>query len=148
MAETLQQDANGRWKLTIRHESIAGLEIPAVFTYNGSPVSFNITNSEQTINTEWETPLGSGLSIVNMVNGVSYPDDVKRVYSQVHHTDGKTYIVKNENFSVQPYNSSGSGATSTLVLSWSSKNVSSGASTTGTLLHLSSNTSWTIALRY
>lgn len=62
MAE-VQQDANGRWTIKIKH-NIAGLTVKGVkFTYDNKTVTFDVTDSYNSIQTEWETPLGTPISL-------------------------------------------------------------------------------------
>lgn len=127
-----QNGQTGEWSLTIRHDK-PNVSIPATFTYDGVSKSFNITRTDQTIeHTGWFTPLCEPIDV----------DSIDMQFTPVEF-EGKTYVVRYKNFEVIPYDS-GSTQT-TLELSWTNKNVSSAASTNGTLLHVSSNTSWTIA---
>lgn len=88
----LRQASNGKWKIVgIKHDQ-PGISIPAEYTYNGSKKTFNITTSEKTIATDWETPLGEAIKLA----------DITRTYTDV--VDGnKIYRVKlPENFTIHP----------------------------------------------
>lgn len=127
---TTQQDATGQWKLIIRHDK-AGIVIPATFTYNNISVSFNITNTDQTIeNTGWYTTLGEAIDL-NSVNMVFTPVE----------KNGKTYIVKNTEFEVIPYEG-GDDPTISISLSPTSVNAEGGSNVA--TLRVRSNTGWTI----
>ena len=83
----LSQDFNGKWKITGLKHGQAGITIPAVFTYNGISKNINITSREQTVETNWTTPLGVAINI----------NDIRRVYTDVHQGDVK--YVATDNFS-------------------------------------------------
>ena len=58
-----EQDATGRWKIKVKHD-IAGLTVPGVkFTYDGKTVTFDITDSYNEVETNWETPIGSAMTL-------------------------------------------------------------------------------------
>ena len=144
MAE-VQQDANGRWKLTISHDK-AGIEIPARFTYKGSTASFNITNSEKTITTDWETPLGTEISL----------DEITMVFTPVE-KNGKTYVVCDscKHFTVHAYDDGGGGdepggddvPCEDTNLSAKITNNTVGPESGSTTLSITCNTSWHITYR-
>ena len=95
MASSLEQNRQGKWKLSIRHGK-AGLSIPAKFTYNGVPVAFDVTNTKEPIDTGWQTELGTSIDFFN-------ENEVTREYTPVI-KDGIRYIVhKPENIRVVPY---------------------------------------------
>lgn len=60
---TAQQDATGRWTIKVKH-NIPGLTVSGVkFTYDNKSVTFDITNSYNEIQTEWETPVGTPINL-------------------------------------------------------------------------------------
>lgn len=81
MAE-LNQDFNGKWKITGLKHDHPGVTIPATFRYNGSSVNLSITSSEQTYTfpDAWKTPIGVAIRI----------GDIQRTYQRVTQ-DGTTY---------------------------------------------------------
>ena len=87
MAE-LSQHFNGTWRISGLKHGQPGITIPAKFTYkNRDEVNIDITSSEQTINTTWETRVGVPIDI----------SDVQRVYTDV--TCGGTTYHATDNFS-------------------------------------------------
>lgn len=89
----LTQASNGKWKIVgIKHDQ-PGISVPAEYTYKGLKKTFNITASEKTIVTDWETPLGEAIIL----------DEITRVYTAVT-LDNKKYVVKpgTEQFTVHP----------------------------------------------
>ena len=96
MAE-LRQGDNGKWTIKNLYHNKPGVKIPATFTYNGYPVSFEIESSPKTIETPWETSLGTSINLA----------DIDRRYSEVvDEAACKKYVVRlntDEHFTIKPY---------------------------------------------
>lgn len=102
MASSIIQNAQGKWKLSLKHGGKGGITIPAKFTYSGTEIEFGITNNfpSTPIDTGWKTELGEPIDFYNKVD---------RVYTP--YIDGnKRYIVHvPESIAIIPYDGGGGG---------------------------------------
>ena len=136
-SNTLRQNAQGKWKLSLYHTGKSSIVIPAKFKYAGIPVAFNITSTlpSDGVDTGWKTELGVPIDFYN---------DVERVYTP--YTEGnKRYKVRMpEKITVTPYQSGGGEPETPYLISNllpNSINCSGGNVT----LTIESNVSWTIS---
>lgn len=93
----LRQGNNGKWTIKNLYHNKPGVEIPATFAYNGQPVSFVIESSPKTVETPWETSLGTSINLA----------DIDRRYTEVvDEAACKKYVVRlniDEHFTIKPY---------------------------------------------
>lgn len=110
----LGQGNGGNWTLTISHNK-TGIEIPATFTYKGASTSFTITDTEQTIETGWETPLGTAILL----------EDITRVYDEVV-VGNRKYKVSSDDFTIKAYEEEEHEISQTITVSPMNTRVSNG----------------------
>lgn len=82
MPGELRQTETGKWKIVNLKHDKAGITIPATFTYKGGDAKeIQITNSVQTVTTDWTTDVGVPISL----------SDVTRNYHDVVKKEGNVY---------------------------------------------------------
>ena len=135
----LRQNQEGKWTLTVRHNT-AGVTVQnayLTFEHDGESESmdpFNVTNASKTLETGWYTALGTKLTDVGEI--IKYPPDGYR-FEQ----NNKNYVV-NWDLSENPYEESGETQYVVIIPNGQSVIAASGGVLT---FAVSSNTNWTLS---